>query len=250
MDSIKHPLNNVFDKIYVIHCAENQKRMNNINMQIEQSGIDLDIWWTCYHPHSNTMMNGMILSNTVYRASNGRELNLAREFYSIIKTSYLRGMNRILIFEDDFHLMKTENIKEFVDNIPQDFDIIQFSILAELNMFSVDKLEKELDNGNYFVPMDFGAWSNCGLALSRNAMKYFIDYIDKNFTAADIPIFESTNIIPIYGNNTNNGLKHYIPTVPLVYLSAEFESQVQTRKKDDTGLYTYYNQINKDYYII
>lgn len=250
MDSIKHPLNEIFDKIYVIHCAENKKRMDNINMQINESDIDLDIWWTCYHPYSDIMMNGMILSNTVYRASNGRELNLAREFYSIIKTSYLRGMSKILIFEDDFHLMKNEYIKEFTDDFPLDFDIIQFSILAELNMFSADKLQNLVENGVHFIPMNFGAWSNCGLALSRNGMKYFIDYFANTFTAADIPIFESKNNIPIYGNLNTSALKHYIPTVPLVYLSSEFESQVQTRKKDDTGLYLYYELLNKDIYII
>lgn len=250
MDSIKHPLNNIFDKIYVIHCAESKQRMTNINKQIEESGIDLDIWWTCYHPHSDIMMNGMILSNQAYRCSNGRELNLAREFYTIIKTSYLRGMEKILIFEDDFHLMKTEHLQAFCDNIPEDFDIIQFSILAELNMFSPNELSKSIENGIYFVPMNFGAWSNCGLALSRNAMKYFIDYLDKVFTAADIPIFESTNNIPIFGNIGGSGLKHYIPTAPIVYLINNNDSQVQTRSKDDSVLYKYYEQINKDLYII
>lgn len=251
MGSIKkHPLNTVFDKIYVIHCAENLERMNNIKLQITESEIDLDIWWTCYHPHSDVMMNGMILSNSVYRASNGRELNLAREFYTIIKTSYLRGYNNVLIFEDDFHLMKTECIKPFCDNIPKDFDIIQLSILAETWMFSIDELRKEYNNGKYFIPMKFGAWSNCGLALSRNGMKYFIDYLDNVFTAADIPIFESTNIIPIYGNKIDNNLNHYIPTVPLVYLNNSFKSQVQIKYKDDSFLYKLYEYINKENYII
>lgn len=250
MDSIKHPLNKIFDKIYIIHCAESTKRMTNVNKQISESGIDADIWWTCYHPHSDLMMNGMILSNQVYRCSNGRELNLAREFYTIIKTSYLRGMNKILIFEDDFHLMKTEYIQNFCEHIPDDFDIIQFSILAELNMFEPDELSKLIEKEIYFTPMNFGAWSNCGLALSRNAMKYFIDYLDKVFTAADIPIFESSNIIPIYGNTVGSGLKHYIPTVPIVYLINNNDSQVQTRSKDDSGLYKFYEQVNKDLYII
>ena len=253
MDSVKHCLNKVFDKIYVIHCAENDERLKNINNQINQSGIDLDIWWTCYHPHSDMMINGMILSNNAYKIANGKELNLTREFYSIIKTSYLRGFDKILIFEDDFHLMKTEYIEEFVDNIPKDFDIIQFSILAEPFLFSIDKLEHEYENGNYFIPMEFGAWSNCGLALSRIGMKYFINFIDKKFAAADIPIYDNSNKLHIYNKLNNDNqykLKHYIPTVPLVYLTNEFKSQVQVKEKDDSRLYQYYNHIDKNFYII
>ena len=65
--------------------------------------------------------------------------------------------------------------------------------------------------------MNFGAWSNCGLALSRNAMKYFIDYLDKVFTAADIPIKKKKNNIPIFGNLNTSNLKHYIPTARMIY---------------------------------
>ena len=125
-------------------------------------------------------------------------------------------------------------------------DVVPHDELAERELTE----ECVVDNGIYFTPMNFGAWSNCGLALSRKAMKYFIDYLDKVFTAADIPIFESTNNIPIYGNIQISGLKHYIPTAPIVYLINNNDSQVQTRQKDDTELYKYYEQINKDLYII
>ena len=123
-------LNDIFDKIYVIHCAENDKRYKNIMFQKEQSNLDLDIWWTCYHPWSSQITNGLILSNHCSHLINGYEFNVTREFYTIIKTAYIRGLEHILIFEDDFCLMKSEFIEKFVDNIPQDFDIIQFSISA------------------------------------------------------------------------------------------------------------------------
>ena len=61
---------------------------------------------------------------------------------------------------------------------------------------------------------------------------------------------ESKNNIPIFGNLNKSNLKHYIPTAPIVYLINNNDSQVQTRQKDDSGLYKYYEQLNKDLYII
>ena len=244
-------LNDIFDKIYVIHCAENEERYKNILFQKEENNIDLDIWWTCYHPWSEVMMNGMILSNTCRYILNGNELNLVREFYTIIKTSYLKGYEHILIFEDDFQLMKSEYLSMFLDKIPSDFDIIQFSILFNPNFYDIDNLSKEYENGNYFIKAPTGFWSNCGLALSRKGMEYFIKSIDKEFQAADIPIFENSNINKSFGKiNLQNNLNHYIPTVPLVYLTRN-KSSVQTKEnKDEELLYKYYESIEEKYYNI
>ena len=242
-------LNSIFDKIFVIHCVENEERYNNILFQKEQNNLDLDIWWTCYHPWSNQIINGLILSNRCRYIINGSEFNLTREFYTIIKTSYYKGYDRILIFEDDFCLMKQEYIDDFLDNIPNDFDIIQFSILANEDILPDGRIiSSEYKAGKYFIKCDRGYWSNCGLALSRKGMKYFIDYIDNEFVAADIPTFEDTNKLKWYGKtNVNSGLNHYIPTVPLVYLTND-NSQVQ--KIDKSELYEYYNYINKEFYNI
>ena len=243
-------LNNIFDKIYVIHCAENEERMKNIEFQINENNLDIEIFWSCYYPHSYICINSLIFSNKAKSINYSSEFNLTRNFYSIIKTSYLRGFNRILIFEDDFSLMKTEILNDFIENIPNDFDIIQFSLLFKDDMYSSDDIIKEYEEHNkYFIKAPFGAWSNNGLALSRKGMKYFIDEIDKKFKAADYPIFESTNPYDFYGNKNNNEkyqLNHYFSTVPIVYLDQRFSSNVQFEKKDE--LYKYYKNFNKSYY--
>ena len=93
-----HILNKAFDKIYVIHCVEDEKRYKNVIYQQENSNIDLDIWWTTKsHPFTDQMLNGVLLSGHGRYIINKNELNLLREFYSIIKISYDRGLNRILI---------------------------------------------------------------------------------------------------------------------------------------------------------
>lgn len=251
MDNMGHNkcnLNNIFDKVFVIHCVENEKRYKNILYQQKQSKLKLDIWWTCYHPHSYIMANSLILSGKGRYLVNGNELNLTREFYTIIKVSYLKGYDHILIFEDDFNLMKLDKLNEFCDNFPEDFDIIQFGILPNPDTYDYSKILKSYLCKKYFIKMDFGAYGNCGLALSRKGMKYFIDSIDKEFNAADIPIFEDTNKISFYGKVKNTNLNHYIPTMPLVYLNIDNESNIQTGDKSD--IYEYYKKINKKYYNI
>jgi len=251
-----HILNTKFDKIYVIHCVEDKIRYNNIQYQIEQSGIDLDIWWTTKtQPFSEQMLNGILLSGYGRYIINKNELNLAREFYSIIKISYERGFNNILIFEDDFSLMKNEYINEFISNIPNDFDIIQFSTLANKKLFDYNKLIKTYSEGKLFIECNSGFWSNNGLALSRKGMKYFLDYYNSEFVAADIPQFEFNNTDKFFGKTyikeKNQDIKSYISTVPLVYLQYSLNSNVQDH--DDPSkkeLYEYYNLLDKQYYYI
>ena len=80
-------------------------------------------------------------------------------------------------------------------------------------------------------------------------MKYFIDAIDKEFLAADIVAFEDTNKIYFFRkNNIKSGLKHYIPTVPLVYLNDLGDSKIQETSKAE--LYEYYTHIDKQFYNI
>ena len=63
-------------------------------------------------------------------------------FYTIIKQSYLRGFEHILIFEDDFSLMKEDIFNKFMSCLPEDFDIIQLSYLSHEKMYDVNKLLK------------------------------------------------------------------------------------------------------------
>ena len=239
-------LNDVFDKIYIIHCAENTERMKNIEYQIKKNKLNAEIFWACYHPYSYICINSLLLANKANHADNGSEFNLTRNFYTIIKTSYLRGFERILIFEDDFSLLKNEVLNDFIEHIPEDFDIIQFSQLFKKDIYDSEDLQNEYENGNYFIKAPFGAWSNNGLALSRKGMKYFIDRIDNEFMAADYPIFESTNKYDFYGKTLKSNVNHYFPTVPIVYLDKRFDSQVQ--QEDKKELYELYDNLNKDFY--
>ena len=151
--------------------------------------------------------------------------------------------------------MKNEYINEFISNIPNDFDIIQFSTLANKKLFDYNKLIKTYSEGKLFTECNSGFWSNNGLALSRKGMKYFLDYYNSEFVAADIPQFEFNNTDKFFGKTyikeKNQDIKSYISTVPLVYLQYSLNSNVQDY--DDPSkkeLYEYYNLLDKQYYNI
>ena len=136
--------------------------------------------------------------------------------------------------------------EDYLENIPEDFDIIQLSYLFEYCPHQIEDIL--LNENKFFIKLDFGCWSNCGLCLSKKGMKYFIDAIDKEFLAADIPIFESQNNNPYYGKtNTGKGLNHYIPNIPLIYLDGK-DSRVQTENKEK--LYKHYKLMDKKHYNI
>lgn len=236
-----------FDKIYIIHCVENKKREENIKYQLKKLTCDLsklNIHETCYFPFSKQAQLGLFFTNKTRNLQTASEYNLTREFYQIIKTSYFKGYEHILIFEDDFSLINQDLIDKYFNELPKDWDILQLSYQLNKHQYDYSKI---LNNPNYWIKKDFGAWSNNGLGLSRNGMKYWIDYIDKEFVAADIPTHESTNNIKYYGKINQSHLNHYIPNLPLVYIDG-VDSTVQTDDKSD--IYELYESLDKNLYTI
>lgn len=239
---------NHFDKIYIIHCLENTKRMKNIEFQLSKLSENIknkiEIHETCYFPFSKQAQLGLLFTNKTRFMNTASEYNLTREFYQIIKTSYLKGYEHILILEDDFSLIHEEILELYFDKLAQDWDILQLSILCNKYQKNINEL---FESKNLWIKKDFGAWSNNGLGLSKAGMKYWIDYIDKEFVAADIPIHESKNNLKYYGKTNQCTLNHYIPNIPLVYITGE-DSSVQNEDKSD--LYELYQNLNKKYYTI
>lgn len=237
-----------FDKVYVIHCVENEKRYDNILFQMDNNkwlNDNLEIWWTCYQPHSDILANAMIFSNKSRKILNGAEINLCREFYTIVKTSYYRNYNYICVFEDDFSLIKEKFFYDYLNAIPKDFDVIQLSYLF---MNDLNKTEYIYNHNELFFKPKYGFWSTCGICLSRKGMKYFIDIIDKEMLPADIPFFELKNDQTFLGKiNQNNGLNNYITNIPIIFVSND-DTEIQTNNKDVNTIYSHYKFLDKTLY--
>lgn len=165
-----------FDKIYCLHLAESPERLDSSKEEFTKMGIydDVDYWWTCRHPYTKEIHDFLVsIEHFRINAINApNAYNCSRNWYEIIKTSYLRGFEHILCIEDEF--------KTFMKKIPNDYDIIRFGYLND-NVFN---------NNECFYIQDYDKfiYGTQMFALNRNGMKYYIDYMDEYFGAADFPL--------------------------------------------------------------
>ena len=115
--------------------------------------------------------------------------------YNIIKTSYERGFNSILICEDDVNFIDNKNtILDVFNRIPKDYDIIKFYNLCDTDYFEKDLKITTYKKINYILQNRGGLGSAMIYALSRNGMKIYIDYVETyGLMVSDdifLPLFE------------------------------------------------------------
>lgn len=116
-----------YDEIFVVHLANDKSRMKNIQNQFKYVNLPYTIWWTTKRPFSNDIaqlfreyMSDKYYEN-IFRNGNhnvlGNVFNCALAHYDIIKTSFERGLEHILICEDDIDFIETEENIENVLNM-------------------------------------------------------------------------------------------------------------------------------------
>ena len=204
-----------FDEIFVIHLADNKERMLNIDEQFLKLEIKPTIYYTTKRPFSNKIANVFrpqietdyynkksIENNDVY----GNVFNCTLAHYDIIKTSYERGLERILICEDDICFCDDLNlIHKYFNVFPEDYDIIKYhsSYFRYSNIKTVGFVKYLNDTSGLQYNGSGDIYSTLCYSLNRSGMKYYIDFIDNCFVAADIPfcIFDKNVKDVIFKNN-------------------------------------------------
>lgn len=196
---------NELDAIYCLHCAENEDRYIRMQSQFKKIGLEDKVtwWWTCYRDISNKV--GDLLtemhtdayddmrknSDSVY----GRVFNCAFEHYTIIKSSYLRGMNNILIFEDDIEFCGDKQwFEQVLSKVPYDYDICKlfygWGPVDNITSFDTDIFERK------FVPS-----STVAYMMNRIGMKAYINSANEQFRCADLNFLGvDTNSVNFYVN--------------------------------------------------
>jgi GR25 family glycosyltransferase involved in LPS biosynthesis len=196
-----------FDKIYIINLVSNKERHNNCIKEFERIGVnknDLNFWYatknnflnkidniipTLKHPHYDKMS---LYDKHTYN----RIFNNTYNHYNIIKTSYERGFNSILVCEDDVNFIDDTNVVlDVFRRVPQDYDIIKFYNMCD-NEFEFNKT----DNIQYILEPNRGYLASAMIyALSKNGMKTYIDYIENNGLLVCDLIFEKLfNLCKLY----------------------------------------------------
>ena len=232
MTSIEQQLRDRFDICYVLTLSNREDRRKFMEEQFNRYW-QCDIYnnqWLNYH-YATPFPYNNIIADAFNKTGKGRftkpnEYDCARNHYSIVKECYDRGFNHILILEDDICFYnKMEIFNDFINNIPVDYDLIQFG------GFTVDPKAKNIldayDKGQYWVKhKDCLIWNASMYALSRKGMEYYLAFMNKIFWVADGPLYKA----PLNDKLINT----YISTKPLVIQADKHQitSDIRNDKND------------------
>lgn len=208
------------DAIYILLLVDSDARRKNINkfLSLLNSGNNIKIVETVRKPWLKSFI-GKSIKYDNYRQGDetARALDCAINHYNIIKSSYEKGLERIMVIEDDANFVC--GINDYIDiinDIPDDADILQFRP-EEITINNFRKNLSWLDYKTYDTKLKLRnmnmRWSTIMYILNRDAMKYFIDYYDNNMIIADQPFFD-------YKSN----LKYYVCNKPV--LSVRLKSNI------------------------
>ena len=184
-----------FDKVYVIHLSDRPDRLKVIIPEFSKVGLldKLDIRWTCRKNVYKRMapaipeLNIGIYKNSIERQAGviGCTLN----HYELIKTSYERGFEHIMIFENDIKFNCDEKMFNLIiSKIPDDYKIC---MLGYTGCDDPDRVQEELNEDTVYYSKITGPtwWAHGAYAycISREGMKEVIDIFenDNYFTCFD-----------------------------------------------------------------
>ena len=152
----------------------------------------IDIWWTCKRPISSMIGDALLTLHTpdydkirkVNKDIYGAVFNCSFEHYTIIKTSYERGFNNIMIFEDDVNFVNDRKYFDLcLSKIPDNYELCKLQ-----HSFSDDLTEYTDTSLPLFSNLTdaYGLQSTAAYCLSRDGMKNMIKSYELRFSVADI----------------------------------------------------------------
>lgn len=233
-----------FDRIYVLTMSNRQDRRNLMESQFKQLGLPLpdETPYIRYYFGTPFPHNG-IICDAFNRSRKGRftkpnEYDCSRNHYSINRISYDLGLDHILVLEDDVLLLNSpELLSEYIESIPEDFDIIQgggFTVAQD-----ICKLMKESEC-KWFKHKHIGLWNASFYGMSRRGMEFYRVFMDEiSFWVADGPLFKA----PLSDNVINT----YASTVPLAVQADKDEILSDIRDKSNDSIdYNNQNMYERD----
>lgn len=240
-----------FDKIFLLTLSHRHERTKAALKQLENIGLYntniLSVYYATSFPYNDIIAKAFNdCHKGIFTKSN--EYDCARNHYSIIKQSYDDpNCNHILIFEDDIQFYYNLSvINSYLENIPDDYDIIQFGGFTDnKNILKYLIKENELNDYKFVKHPDVGLWNASMYALSRKGMEYYLNFMNKLFWVADGPLYKSVK---------NNNINVYMTTIPIVIQANKMivESDIRNIENDNINYETdnlYESLIDKNNYI-
>jgi len=234
---MSHILNDHFDKVICISLVEREDKKKKAEKKFDELGMSVEFHRPVIHGYNKNIVK--YLSNTPiskFNEGHPNEIGAALEHYTVIKTAYLQGVEKLFIFEDDclFHSKFNELLPKYLDKLPTDWDMIM------LYSFMYDFLPQNTRVSSRWIRA-YQSWSLTSYGMNRKMMEEYLKSQDLFFTISDLTTYKLQE---------RTDLNIYISTPCLCILDTDLGSNIRNEmnyKSSPTVLMTGVNE--KDYTI-
>ena len=122
-----------FDECYLINLVERSDRFEYMTNQFKSLKCENEIIIHRVVKHPDWIMEKIyseINSSKNMKIDTPHAISCQREHYTLIKSAYLRGLESVMIIEDDCGFIKDRSIlEEYFNNLPDDWDVLRINCL-------------------------------------------------------------------------------------------------------------------------
>lgn len=194
-----------FDKIICVHYLSYNDRLFFLKQELHRVGITDDILefsYTYNTPYVD-ILHAVFKNSDATNCINTAAVSCALGHYNAIKIAYENNCKKVLIIEDDIAFLKNiEQIKETLDNVPDDADVVLFDKFIHFDTDTYNKMVKDNSVNKYFTKFNNeDIASACCYMLSRKAQCDFIKIYEKYLMVADICFTQYESSHKYFANN-------------------------------------------------
>lgn len=223
-----------FDKIWCLTSC-NFDRLTEQKKEFNRIGLDVNFYYNPQIPPSVYGMTTKYMKTKhyikIFKRGNKNvfrnALNCFVGHYNIIKTSYLLGYNKILVFEDDVKFLDGLDFDEILNKVPDDANIVQFydchrkkDKTCYTDYHGEDDLFRKTDGNEIYRGFQL-------YYMDRSIMEFYLNYYNDNTPeCADY----------FYGHIDCDKFNFYVPNYSIINSKKHFSliedaGQTQTPKK-------------------
>lgn len=180
-------INDYFDGIYVINLDRRLDRKESMTRKLEQFGISAEF----FRAYDGQLLKPFVDPNILVRRTPGY-LACLLSHIEVIKNSYAKGMESILILEDDaiFHKNFSQEFEKSINQLvwqnKNDWDLFYLGGAHFTGNYSITGNNNDMrgindETRNSQIWDANNVWSGHAYALSRKLMKFILDYYETDY---------------------------------------------------------------------
>lgn len=227
-----------FDRIYCVHYLPQRERLPRLKDELKRVGIldsgVFELRYTSDSPYDEIIFKNLEYSHACVSTTN---INIGLEIRRILAEAMEFGYKRILLLESDIAFLKSlEELKDALDSLPPDGDVVQLDKFVNLRIKGEYQghLRENMVNKWYFtVPTRAFYTSAACMALSAKAIASMKRVLDAHIEAIDIcpqVMLDCTRYvaaknlaIQIFYANSNNTEEACVKNMHDVYTNAALD---------------------------